>query len=182
MVLTFGVVIAAASIGVYIISESTQSGAGSVPFGKPGARKPIAELRFQDGTGRPRSLADFQGKLVLVNIWATWCAPCREEMPTLERLQTELGGPDFEVVALSIDQQGPQVVRRFFDDIDIKALQLYVDPSAQAVYKLGAAGLPMTLLVDRAGREIGRHSGPAKWDAPEIRDYLAQRLREGEPR
>ncbi|MFY9314668.1 MAG: TlpA disulfide reductase family protein [Burkholderiales bacterium] len=102
--LTACMVIAAISIGVYSFSDSTASRAGSLPFARGSAPKPIAELRFQDGAGRPRSLAGFQGKLVLVNIWATGCGPCREEMPALERLHAGLGGPDFEVVALSIDQ------------------------------------------------------------------------------
>ncbi len=97
-------------------------------------------------------------------------------MPALDRLQARLGGHDFEVVALSIDQQGPQAVRKFFDEMGIKALRLYIDPSAQAAFKLGVVGVPSTLLIDRGGREIGRHAGPAKWDAPEIVQDLERRI------
>lgn len=153
-----GAVAIAAGIGIYF-ALSPQ--AGNEP-------KSVPELKFQDGAGRARSLADFRGKVVVLNLWATWCAPCREEMPALDRLQMKLGGPDFEVVALSIDQQGPQVVRKFFGEVGVKALQLYIDPAAQAGFKLATLGLPTTLIVDRRGREIGRRVGPAEWDAPKL--------------
>lgn len=100
-------------------------------------------------------------------------------MPALDRLQAKLGGADFEVVALSVDQQGPEAVRKFFEEIGIKQLERYIDPSAQTAFKLAAVGLPVTLLVDRRGREIGRHVGPAKWDAPEIVEDLQRRIAEG---
>jgi len=160
-----GALAVAAGIGVYFALQGEQSG----QIAKP---KPVPELQFQDGAGRARSLADFRGKVVLLNVWATWCTPCREEMPALDRLQAKLGGPDFEVVALSVDQQGAQVVRRFFDEVGVKALQLYVDPSAQAAFKLATVGLPTTVMVDRAGREVGRRVGPAEWDSPKIVEEL----------
>jgi len=146
------------------------------PFARVAAAKEIPELQFEDGAGRAHTLADFKGKLVLLNLWATWCAPCREEMPALDRLQAELGGPRFEVVALSVDQQGAPLARKFFADVGVKSLALYVDRSAQATFKLSAVGLPSTLLVDPSGREIGRHVGPAKWDAPEVIESLRRRI------
>jgi len=146
------------------------------PFARAASPKAIPELQFEDGEGRAHTLADFKGKLVLLNLWATWCVPCREEMPALDRLQAELGGPRFEVVALSVDQQGPQIARKFFAEVGVKSLALYVDRSAQATFKLGAVGLPSTLLVDSSGREIGRHVGPAKWDAPEVIESLRRRI------
>jgi thiol-disulfide isomerase/thioredoxin len=155
----------AAGIGAYFALPTDES----APSGKP---KPLPELQFQDGAGRARSLAEFRGKVVLLNVWATWCAPCREEMPALDRLQAKLGGPDFEVVALSIDQQGAQAVRKFFDEVGVKSLRLYVDPSAQAGFKLATVGLPTTVMVDRAGREAGRRVGPAEWDSPKIVEEL----------
>ena len=164
--------LAAAAGGVYFSSPQAGGVPKGLPFVRAGAPRQIPGLQFQDGAGRARSLADFRGRLVLLNIWATWCAPCREEMPTLDRLQAKLGGPGFEVVALSIDQQGAAVVRKFFDEVGIKSLQLYVDPSAQAGFKLATVGVPTTLLVDRTGREIGRRAGPAKWDAPEVVEAL----------
>jgi thiol-disulfide isomerase/thioredoxin len=138
--------------------------------------KALPQLGIADASGKPRSLADFRGKLVLLNVWATWCAPCREEMPALDRLQAKLGGSRFEVVALSVDQQGAGIARKFFDEVGVKSLGLYVDPSAQAAFKLGAPGLPVTLLVDRDGREIGRRLGPAKWDSPEVVEALRRRI------
>lgn len=133
--------------------------------------KPLATIQFEAADGRSRSLADFRGKVVLLNIWATWCVPCRKEMPTLDRLQSALGGADFEVVALSIDRR-IDTVRKFFAEIGIQKLAMYLDSSAKATRELGAIGLPTTLLLDREGREIGRLIGPAEWDAPEITDVI----------
>src|SRR3546814_1814786 len=102
------------------------------------------------------TLKAFDGRFVLLNIWATWCVPCREEMPSLDRLQAGLGGPDFVVVPLSIDREGLPAVKAFYEELGLKALGIYVDQSGRASGKLGAAGIPTTLLVDREGREIGR--------------------------
>ena len=147
-----------------------------VPHASP---RPVVNVEFEDGQGRKRTLADFRGKIVLLNLWATWCGPCRKEMPTLDRLQSKLGSKDFEVVALSIDRGGQAVVKSFYDEINIQALALYVDASAEAGNKLGAVGIPTTLLLDRENREIGRVTGPAEWDSPEVIDtiqrYLPQR-------
>lgn len=129
------------------------------------APKPIPAVSFEDDQGRPRSLADFRGKVVLLNIWATWCPPCRREMPSLDRLQSRLGGPDFEVAALSIDRAGIDVVRRFYAEAGIRNLAIYIDSSGKASRELGATGLPSTLLIDREGRELGRLAGPSEWDA-----------------
>ena len=134
--------------------------------------KPVPEVDFVDGQGRPRTLADFTGKVVLLNVWATWCGPCREEMPTLDRLQAQLGGSDFQVLALSVDHAGAQVVRDFYAEIGIQHLELYIDENAQANSRLTAFGLPVTLLLDRQGRELGRKLGAAAWDSPEVIEYL----------
>jgi thiol-disulfide isomerase/thioredoxin len=128
----------------------------------------LPAIRFADEKERAMTLQDFRGKFVLLNIWATWCVPCREEMPTLDRLQAKLGGPDFEVVALSIDRGGPFVVSTFYSEIGIRALRIYVDKTGDAATDLGVVGLPATLLIDREGREIGRKIGPAEWDSPEV--------------
>jgi len=135
------------------------------------APKPIAEFQFEDAGGRFRSLADFHGKIVLLNIWATWCVPCRKEMPTLERLHAALGGPDFEVVALSIDRS-TDAIHKFFAEVGIQKLAIYRDSSAKAPRQLGVVGLPTTLLINREGLEIGRLIGPAEWDAPEIAEFI----------
>lgn len=133
-------------------------------------------IRFSDGNGRTRSLADFRGKVVLLNIWATWCVPCRKEMPTLDRLQAKLGGPGFEVVALAIDDDGLPAVQEFYMQTGIKRLRVYLDKRGEALSNLGVTGIPTTLLIDREGREVGRKLGPAEWDSPAavklIRGYL----------
>jgi thiol-disulfide isomerase/thioredoxin len=136
--------------------------------------KPVPEIDFVDGVGKPHTLADFKGKVVLLNVWATWCGPCREEMPTLDRLQSQLGGSDFQVLALSIDQGGIQVVRDFYREIGIQHLELYIDESAEANRSLNAFGLPVTLLLDRQGRELARKLGAAEWDSPEVIEYLKE--------
>jgi thiol-disulfide isomerase/thioredoxin len=134
--------------------------------------KAVAAINFDDGQGRARSLADFKGKVVLLNIWATWCIPCRKEMPALDRLQASLGGPDFEVVPISIDRGGRDTVAKFYAETGIRNLAMYVDASGQAVRTLDAVGLPTTLIIDRAGNEIDRIIGPLEWDTPEIADFL----------
>ncbi len=138
--------------------------------------KALKEFKFMSGDLKTASLADFRGKIVLLNIWATWCGPCRVEMPTLDQLRTKLGGADFEVVALSIDQGGVPVVKDFYEELGLKALRIFVDPSVTAPVALNALGVPTTLLIDREGQEIGRYTGPAEWDSPEmvavIRSYI----------
>lgn len=126
--------------------------------------EPLADIAFEDGTGTKRSLADFKGRYVLLNLWATWCAPCRHEMPSLDRLQKRLGGKDFEVVALSVDRQGAGPSKKFLDDIKVEKLALYVDSTSKSLGALKATGLPTTILIDREGREVGRLAGPAEWD------------------
>jgi thiol-disulfide isomerase/thioredoxin len=171
--------IAAAAGGFYYSSQPSAQQLAATrgqPFARPAAPKAIPPLEFEDDAGRAHTLADFKGKLVLLNLWATWCGPCREEMPALDRLQAELGGPRFEVLALSVDHQGLQIARKFFADVGVKSLALYIDRSAQATFRLGAVGLPSTLLVDAHGREIGRHVGPAKWDSPQVIAEFRQRI------
>jgi len=136
------------------------------------APKPVATVAFDDAEGRSRTLADFKGKVVLLNIWATWCIPCRKEMPALDRLQGAMGGPDFEVVPVSIDRGGIEKVRAFYGEIGVRHLAMYMDVSGQAQRALGAVGLPTTLVIDRAGQEVGRVIGPAEWDSSEIADIL----------
>jgi len=131
------------------------------------APKAVAAISFRDEGGQVRTLADFKGKVVLLNLWATWCVPCREEMPALDRLQAALGGPDFEVVPLSIDR-AVDAVKKFYAETGVHNVGIFIDTSGQATRSLGAVGVPTTLLIDRAGREVGRIAGPAEWDAPQV--------------
>jgi thiol-disulfide isomerase/thioredoxin len=141
-------------------------------FATHDAARPVAAVEFEDAPGHSRSLADFKGRVVLLNIWATWCVPCRKEMPALDRLQESSGGPDFEVVPLSIDRGGLEVVRKFYEEVGIRHLAMYVDVSGQAYRRLSVVGLPTTFLIDRSGLEVGLIIGPAEWDSPEIAEFL----------
>jgi len=134
--------------------------------------RPLADLQFEDDNGQGRSLADFQGKVVVLNIWATWCVPCRQEMPTLDRLQAAMGGPGFQVVPVSIDRGGIDTIRKFYAEITVQQPGMYVDKSGQVLRGLGAIGLPTTLIIDRGGQEVARIVGPAEWDSVEIVQFL----------
>ena len=118
------VAIALLPLAVSIQPAGAQPPAGFVVHESP---RPVPEIQFENGQGEAIGLADFRGKIVLLNIWATWCAPCRREMPTLDRLQAELGSPDFEVVALSIDRNGLSVVQEFYEELGLRELGMYVD-------------------------------------------------------
>lgn len=132
----------------------------------------LPTLAFNDSAGHAVHLRDFHGKVVVLNVWATWCAPCRKEMPTLDRLQAKLGGSRFQVVALSADTTGPKTVQAFYQLIGIRHLAAYVDPTSQVLSELDVLALPTTLLLDRNGAEIGRLTGPAEWDNPEMIAFL----------
>jgi thiol-disulfide isomerase/thioredoxin len=130
------------------------------------ARK-LPELAFHDDAGRPRSLADWQGRTVLLNLWATWCVPCRKEMPALDALQAKLGAPDFEVVAVNIDTRDPDKPKAWLHTAGVEHLAYYADADAKVFQDLKAIGkaigMPTTLLIDRNGCEIASLSGPADW-------------------
>jgi thiol-disulfide isomerase/thioredoxin len=127
----------------------------------------VPDLAFRDASGTERHLADWRGRTVLLNLWATWCVPCRKEMPALEALEGKLGGPGFEVVAVNIDTRDSDKPRAWLKEVGIDRLAYYADPSAKAFQDLKvvgrAAGMPTTLLIDPAGCEIGTVAGPAEW-------------------
>lgn len=127
----------------------------------------LADIAFAAAKGAPKSLSDWRGKVVLLNIWATWCVPCREEMPMLDKLQAELGGNDFDVVAVNIDRGGGDKPAKFLAETGATHLQLYTDPSGKLFSVVKAVGMPTTLLIDRDGKEVGRLVGPADWGSPE---------------
>jgi thiol-disulfide isomerase/thioredoxin len=130
------------------------------------APRPVVDIAFVDQADTQQTIPTFRGKVVLLNIWATWCAPCRREMPTLDRLQARLCSSDFEVVALSIDRVGSGAVRAFYDEIGVRHLASYLDRSGKSQHDLGVFGIPTMLLIDRDGREVARLIGPAEWTRP----------------
>jgi thiol-disulfide isomerase/thioredoxin len=127
----------------------------------------VPDLKFVGADGKPLSLADWQGKTVLLNLWATWCVPCRQEMPTLDALEQKLGGPDFQVVAVNIDTRDAEKPKAFLKEVGATHLAYYADSSAktfQDLKSIGRAfGMPTTLLIDPHGCEIGTIAGPADW-------------------
>ena len=127
----------------------------------------LPDFTFTDSEGGTKSLKDFTGKVVLLNIWATWCVPCREEMPALDTLETRLGGKDFAVVAVNIDKGGSEKAASFLKETGATHLPLYTDPTGKLFATLKAVGMPTTLIIDRAGKEIARLVGPADWASPE---------------
>src|ERR1700733_9961678 len=129
----------------------------------------LPDLAFDDADGKPKKLSDWRGRIVLVNLWATWCVPCRKEMPALDRLQTKLGGPDFEVVAVNIDTRDPEKPKNFLKEAKLSRLGYFSDEKAKVFQDLKgigrALGMPTSVLVDGQGCEIATIAGPAEWDS-----------------
>ena len=129
----------------------------------------LPDLVFEDAEGNSKKLSDWRGRTVLVNLWATWCVPCRKEMPALENLQTRLGGPDFEVVAVNIDTRDTEKPKNFLKEVNLTRLGYFSDPKAKVFQDLKAIGralgMPTSVLVDGKGCEIATIAGPAQWDS-----------------
>ncbi|MFZ0762537.1 thiol:disulfide interchange protein TlpA [Bradyrhizobium sp.] len=129
----------------------------------------LPDLTFQDADGKQKKLSDWRGRTVLVNLWATWCVPCRREMPALDRLQAKLGGKDFQVVAINIDTRDPEKPRNFLKDAKLTRLDFFSDSKAEVFQELKAIGralgMPTSVLVDGQGCEIATIAGPAEWDS-----------------
>jgi thiol-disulfide isomerase/thioredoxin len=132
----------------------------------------LPDVTFQDAAGKDVTLSSFKGKTILLNLWATWCGPCREEMPALNHLQQELGSDKFEVVALSLDHGGYAASRKFLDDLKATDVKLYADPTAKQGMALKLIGMPTTILINKDGQEIGRLAGSAKWDSGDAKKLI----------
>ena len=134
----------------------------------------VPQIPFVDADGAQHRLADWKGKYVLVNFWATWCAPCRKEMKSLERLQQAFGGDDFEVVTIATTRNTLPAIRRFFSEISVTDLPILIDDNARLSREMGVLGLPTTLLLNRDGQEIARLRGDAAWDSDSARAIVAR--------
>jgi thiol-disulfide isomerase/thioredoxin len=164
----------AGAIGLYLFRmgtppgpEGTQARGSMAAFLAKADRPAVPELAFKDASGADHTLGEWKGRAVLLNLWATWCAPCRKEMPALADLQKQLGSKDFEVVALSLDLKGLEASQKFLTETGAATLAVYTDQSTKSLAALQGVGLPLTVLIDKKGREIGRLIGPAEWNSPE---------------
>lgn len=141
----------------------------------------LPELKFRDGDGKERTLADWKGRTVLLNLWATWCVPCRTEMPALDGLEAKLGGGDFQVVAVNIDTRDPDKPKQWLHETGIHKLAYFADPRAtvfQELKSIGRAfGMPTTVLVDPSGCEIASLAGPADWAGKDALTFLQAALK-----
>ena len=140
----------------------------------------VSQETFTDPSGAVYSLADFKGKHVLVNFWATWCAPCRKEMPMLSDLQTDFGGDAFEVVTIATGRNLQPAIDRFFEEIEVDNLPKYLDPRSSLARDMAVLGLPITLILDPEGNEIARLRGEAEWNGESARAVLKALLEQGE--
>ena len=134
--------------------------------------QPAASTPFLDRDGNTKTLADFAGRIVLVNFWATWCAPCVKEMPTLDALQQALGGDQLAVVAISQDREGARVAAPFMAENHWDHLALYTEPAARFAKDAAIRGLPTSIIVNRQGQEVARLEGTAEWNSPEMHAAL----------
>ncbi len=139
----------------------------------------VPDLSFADADGKLRRLSEWRGKVVLLNLWATWCAPCKTEMPSLDRLQGKLESDRFTVLAVSTDRTGPKEPAAFFIKEGITHLALYNDDTAEANVSMRAEGLPLTVILNEDGREVARLLGPADWDSPEAMAKIEKFLNRG---
>jgi thiol-disulfide isomerase/thioredoxin len=136
-------------------------------FKRSPERTAVPQIKYLDESGNETDLVALQGRIVVLNLWATWCAPCKEEMPSLDRLQARYPKDDVTVLALSVDRAAPERVRRFLDDVQVTNLVVGRDPTVKAARTLKVPGLPATLVIDKEGREVGRLLGIADWNGPE---------------
>jgi thiol-disulfide isomerase/thioredoxin len=142
--------------------------------------KLLPALAFKDASGAHKTLPEWRGRIVLLNLWATWCVPCRKEMPALDALQGKLGGPDFEVVAINIDTRDPEKPKAWLKEVGVVKLAYYADNTSkvfQDLREVGKAfGMPTTLLIDRAGCEVASLAGPAEWASEDALKLIAAAL------
>ena len=136
--------------------------------------RPRLVRQFENRNGAAKQVEDWEGKVVVLNFWATWCPPCRKEMPSLDRLEGAMGDDGFEVLALSMDRASVGKIENFFMSIDVENLEIYREPSLRIGTEAGVLGMPITLVLDRKGREIARLQGEAEWDGPNAQAILKQ--------
>ncbi len=168
LVITLTTIVVGAGYYRYSNRINVDSGDSELIFNYYQSPAEMPELIFVDGKNRKLDLDSFRGKVVVLNIWATWCIPCLKEMPALDRLQAMLGSADFEVVALSIDMAQIDIIEDFYEKLELRSLAVYHDSTGGAVFKLNVPGIPATFLINSEAKGLGAVVGPAEWDSPEI--------------
>jgi thiol-disulfide isomerase/thioredoxin len=134
--------------------------------------KPVSDAAVTRPDGSEVRLSDYRGKVVLLNFWATWCAPCRHEMPSLDRLEAELGGDSFAVVPVATGRNSVPGIEKFFAEVDVTHLPILLDPKQAMAREMAILGLPITVLIDAEGQEIARLRGDAEWDSPSAKAII----------
>lgn len=137
---------------------------------------PVPDIEFSDIDGGSHRLADWKGKVVLLNFWATWCAPCREEMPSLDALQKAKGGEEFEVVTVAAGRNPATAIERFFEEAGVTELPTLTDPKMTLARAFGVMAMPVTILIDAEGNEVARMTGDADWASPAAMALIDQML------
>lgn len=139
-----------------------------------GNGEPVPEIAFLDTDGNEHRLQDYQGKVLMVNFWATWCAPCREEMPSLDKLQTEMKGDDFEVLTIATGRNPLPAIEKFYGEINVSNLPILTDARQQLARSMGVVGMPVTVLIDREGKERARLIGGADWSSEASKQVIRE--------
>jgi thiol-disulfide isomerase/thioredoxin len=145
------------------------------------SQSPVPDTVFFDNGETPKKASDYRNRGMVVNFWATWCAPCVREMPSLDSLKAQLSDSQIDVLALSEDRAGAWIVKKFYKVNHINSLDVLIDKRSKVFHAMDITELPTTLLIDFEGREVGRITGPAEWDSPEIKDFLQACLSPAEP-
>jgi thiol-disulfide isomerase/thioredoxin len=159
---------------LFAVAAALAAGGGEIRTGEfipTMPPQPAPEVGFVDMEGKAAALGDFEGKLVLVNLWATWCQPCLREMPSLERLQAGLGGK-LTILAISEDRGGAKIVEPFIAKLALDKVKIYLDPKSAVGHAFGARGLPTSVIIDAKGRVVGRVEGAAEWDSAKMLGVL----------
>ncbi len=155
----------------FVMLRSSMKG-GKAPFNIYHPQPPVPAIKISDEAGNMLKLDDLKGQNLLINFWATWCVPCREEMPELEALQLSRGNDDFRVIVISVDRGGLAASRAFLDNINVKNLDLYYDAKGVLARKMKAIGYPTTLLITKSGKQYGLLTGPAHWNSPSAHNLI----------
>ncbi len=164
----------AVMIVLAVVAACNRNGANKAAM--PVENNPAPEVIVNSLSGTPLKLSDLKGKVVLLNFWATWCPPCRSEIPSMMKLNTAMAGKPFQMVAISIDEGGRPAIESFFQASGF-SLPAYIDPDNRAAKTYGITGVPETFIIDRQGVIVKKVIGPMEWDSPEVGAFLEKLMK-----